>query len=190
MKNTAARLRRAQFFSAHISLQQGDSEAHLMWSGGGRRPERGTLGQVFACCQHVTCSLCHSNDTSWLRALATCASLMQTPSGKGSGNASFKYKTTFWCPNIWHLLKTIPETYKNYLTLLQCSLLSLACLLWAFYSSLHTMKRHRRSSWLTERNLQQRAGKSSYIYEEINSPVLHIQRISISKLFEISWFSF
>lgn len=25
---------------------------------------------------------------------------MQTPSGKGTGNTSFKYKTTFWCLNI------------------------------------------------------------------------------------------
>lgn len=43
MKNIAASLRRAQFFSAHISLQQGDSKAtgaaHLMWSGGRRRSE-------------------------------------------------------------------------------------------------------------------------------------------------------
>lgn len=73
MKNTAASLRRAQFFSARISLQQGDSEAtgaaHLVWSRG-RRSEGGTLGQIFTCCQHVTCSPCHSSDTSWLRALA------------------------------------------------------------------------------------------------------------------------
>lgn len=67
-------LRTAQSFSARISLQQGDSEAtgaaHLMWSGGRRRSEGGMLGQIFTCCQHVTCSLCHSSNTSWLRALA------------------------------------------------------------------------------------------------------------------------
>lgn len=51
------------------------------------------------------------------------------------------------------------------------------------------MKRQRRSQ-LTERNLQWKAGKYSYIYEEINFPVLQIQRILISKLSEISWFSF
>lgn len=40
------------------------------------------------------------------------------PSKKGSGNTSFKYKTPFWCLNIWHPLETIPKTYKNYFTLL------------------------------------------------------------------------
>lgn len=89
MKNIAASLRRAQFFSACISLQQGDLEAtdghaYLMWSRGRRRSERGMLGQIFTCCQDVTCRPCHSNDKSWLRALAPHASLDADSLWKGN----------------------------------------------------------------------------------------------------------
>lgn len=30
---------------------------------------RHAVEQIFTCCLHITCSLCHSSDTSWLRVL-------------------------------------------------------------------------------------------------------------------------
>lgn len=151
-------------FHCHRSWQ-------LMWNGGRRRSEWGTLGQIFSCANmspavHVTAVIWAGSEL-W----PSMPHWTLTPSKKGSGNTSFKYKTPFWCLNIWHPLETIPKTYKNYIIIM---LSPFSSLLGAFHICLCTMKRHERSQ-LTQIPSAECRKILMYVWRNKLSYALHLE---------------
>lgn len=193
LKSTVANVGRAWFFLCPYFLTAGWFRRHRncmpdleqrkneVW-----QSHAGTALRLLPTRWHVTCSLV--TVASWAGSeLWPCWT--QTPNRKESRYISFKYKTTFWCPNIWHPLETNPPNLQRllYVTKMLTHFSSFLAL-----SILHLSVYHEETQdILTNWKKTSAEGRKMLIYLWRNNKQTHfldIRRILNRKLFEMFLF--